>query len=79
MNQQLDYTNFVDTVLNDDNHAWIIAFMNPICGSCEKFAPVWESIQAYESMRNMSVRFGFVDISIQADKDLILENYGNSV
>lgn len=41
--------------------------MNPKCGECIKFAPHWDKLQTYESIRNRNVKFAFVDKTIDED------------
>ena len=34
---RLDESNFYDTVMQDNDHVWVIAFMDPTCRNCQRF------------------------------------------
>lgn len=61
---RLDRSTYAQTILNDDKNAWVIAFMNPRCPECAKFAPHWNKLQMYSAIRDREVKFAFVDVTI---------------
>ena len=40
----LDPLHFQHEVLEDDK-AWVVEFYSPMCGSCQEFTPVWNSLE----------------------------------
>ena len=61
---RLDASNFYDVVMRDDDHLWVIAFMDPKCEHCARFVPQWAKLKEYRSLQKRNVKFGYVDITI---------------
>ena len=72
---RLDVNTFFNAVIRDDQHLWVVAFMDPSCRNCQRFAPQWNKLRAYESMTSRSIKFAYVDISKQENKDGIVMKY----
>ena len=49
--------------------------MDPNCKACLRFVPQWDKLLIYETLDARNVKFAYVDISIQEDKDGILMGY----
>ena len=60
---RLEVDTFEKTVLNDSEHAWVIAFMDPHCSGCNRLVPEWEKLKDYDSIHKLDVKFGYVDIT----------------
>lgn len=65
--------------MNDEENAWVIAFMNPRCGECKKFAPHWDKLQAYEGMLARNIKFAYVDLTVKDDMEVIVPYMGGIV
>ena len=49
--------------MDDKEHVWVIAFMDPHCDGCQKLAAEWEKLKVYESINALDIKFGYVDIT----------------
>ena len=68
----MDHTNFVDSVINDRENAWVVTFMNPRCQACTRFVPEWTRLQELDNMKSRNIKFGYVDISLVQNRIGIL-------
>ena len=59
---RLNADTFEDTVIRDDDNAWVVSYINPTCPACKKFGSHWDTAQLYESLRKRNVKFAFVNI-----------------
>ena len=71
---RLDAASFQSTVLDDDDHVWAVAFVNPLCKSCRELATAWGPLTARHSDGARRVRFGYVD-ALTADGKEIMSSY----
>ena len=48
---RIEVEDFEKTVRTDTENVWVIAYINPRCGGCVKFAVEWEKLTTYETIR----------------------------
>ena len=70
----MDVETFKKTVVTDTENVWVVAFIDPLCGGCKRLAVEWEKLVTVETVTVRKVRFGYVDISVEANKE-ILQSY----
>ena len=75
---RLDAASFQSTVLDDDDHVWAVAFVNPLCKSCRELATAWGPLTARHSDGARRVRFGYVDALTADGKEIISSGTGNA-
>jgi hypothetical protein len=75
---RLDAASFQSTVLDDDDHVWAVAFVNPLCKSCRELASAWGPLTARHSDGARRVRFGYVDALTEGGKEIIAGGTGNA-
>ena len=46
--------------------------MIPHCDNCKRFVPEWEKLKYIDEIQNRKVKFAYVDINVQENKDIIL-------
>ena len=68
---RLDADTFRYTVLRDKKHVWVVAFIDPSCGNCKKFAIEWERLQTIETITYKKVRLGYVDVSDAGTRSIV--------
>ena len=61
---RLDASSFYDVVMRDDDHLWVVTFMDPKCKHCSRFVPQWVKLKQYEHLQKRNVKFAYVDITI---------------
>lgn len=77
-NLKLNAENF-HQIVEDNEHAWVVSFMNPFCSDCKKFVKHWDHIQHFDGIKNRAVNFAFVDIRDEEDMDKIVPYLGDQV
>ena len=75
---RLDAASFQSTVLDDEDHVWAVAFVNPLCKSCRELATAWGPLTARHSDGARRVRFGYVDALTADGKEIISSGTGNA-
>lgn len=60
--------------MTDTENLWVVAFIDPLCGGCKRLAVEWEKLVTVETVTVRKVKFGYVDISVEANKE-ILQSY----
>ena len=75
---RLDAASFQSTVLDDDDHVWAVAFVNPLCKSCRELASAWGPLTARHSDGARRVRFGYVDALTADGKEIISSGTGKA-
>ena len=65
---------FKKTVLTDYANVWVIAFIDPTCSGCRRLAVEWERLTTLESVTTRKIKFGYMDISLDVNKE-ITEKY----
>lgn len=60
---RIEVENFEKTVVTDTENVWVIAYIDPACGYCKKFATQWEKLTTVETIQVRRVKFGYVDVS----------------
>ena len=73
----LDVEGYEDRVLNDKENAWVVAFVSPSCPSCHKLADKWDGIQAKTREHEQNVKFGYVNTSSKAGKQILKDFTGD--
>ena len=68
---RLDADTFRYTVLRDKKHVWVVAFIDPACGNCKRFAIEWERLQTIETITYRKVRLGYVDVSQAGTRSIV--------
>ena len=68
---KLDADTFRYTVLRDKKHVWVVAFIDPACGNCKRFAIEWERLQTIETITYRKVRLGYVDVSDAGTRNIV--------
>lgn len=68
---KLDADTFRYTVLRDKKHVWVVAFIDPACGNCKRFAIEWERLQTIETITYRKVRLGYVDVSEAGTRNIV--------
>ena len=62
---RLDFRNFEEIVMKDDDFFWVIAFINPRCRGCTAFAPHFTHLQGMDGITSRPIKFGYVDITLE--------------
>ena len=77
---RLEVEDFKQTVVTDTENVWVVAYIDPACGGCKRLAVEWERLTTVETIRVRKVKFGYVDVTVEANKE-ILQTYtaGKSV
>ena len=57
---------------------WVIAYINPGCSSCEKFASEFDSLVNRDDVAQRNIKFGYLDVTLPENKDF-LTKYANGV
>ena len=47
---RLDASDFYDVVMRDDDHLWVVTFMDPKCENCSKFVPEWVKLKQHDHL-----------------------------
>ena len=58
-------------MIRDTENIWIVAYIDPACGQCKKFAVEWERLRTVETIRYHRVKFGYVDITLEATRKIV--------
>ena len=69
--QRLEVENFEQTVIRDTENVWIVAYIDPACGECKKFAIEWERLRTVETIKYKRVKLGYVDITLEASRKVV--------
>lgn len=62
---------FEQTVIRDTENIWIVAYIDPACDNCQKFAIEWERLQTVETIKYHTVKYGFVDVTLEASRTVV--------
>lgn len=76
--RHLTPTDFENEVISDSENVWIVAFIDPYCGGCQRLATEWPKLKAAESMKSRKVKFGYVDISVESQADIMRKHVGQN-
>jgi len=68
---RLDPANWETTVVNDTENVWVVAFTDPHCGACTRLANEWGGLNTNADMLARKVKFGYVDVSVDANNSII--------
>ena len=71
---RLEVETFKKTVVTDTENVWVIAYIDPACGGCKKLAQQWEKVTTLETITVRKVKFGYLDVTVEANKE-ILQTY----
>jgi hypothetical protein len=71
---RLEVETFTQTVINDTLNAWVVAYIDPACGGCKRLSVEYEKVTTVEQIKVRRVKFGYVDITVPANR-YILDNY----
>jgi len=71
---RLEVETFQKTVVTDTENVWVVAYIDPACGGCKRLATQWERLTTLETITVRKVKFGYVDITVEANRE-ILETY----
>lgn len=58
-------------MIRDTENVWIVAYIDPACGECKKFAIEWERLRTVETIKYRRVRLGYVDITLEASRKVV--------
>mmetsp|Transcript_5876 Transcript_5876/g.7101 ORF Transcript_5876/g.7101 Transcript_5876/m.7101 type:complete len:136 (-) Transcript_5876:1067-1474(-) len=62
---------FEQTVINDKEHIWVVAFVSPTCHSCHALADEWSKLTSSRAVINRKIKFGYVDISMDSNSSIL--------
>ena len=74
----LTIENFKETVLDDKDNVWIVAFISPHCHSCHVLADDWKQLRVKDTVINRKIKFGYVDVSIEANREILDKHCGDN-
>ena len=63
--------NFKETVLDDKDNVWIVAFISPMCNSCHVLADDWKELRVKDTVVNRKIKFGYVDVSVETNREIL--------
>ena len=49
----------------------MVAYIDPACGQCKKFAVEWEKLRTVETIKYKKVKLGYVDITLEASRKVV--------
>ena len=58
-------------MIRDTENVWIVAYIDPACGECKKFAIEWERLRTVETIKYRRVKLGYVDITLEASRKVV--------
>ena len=58
-------------MIRDTENVWIVAYIDPACGECKKFAIEWERLRTVETIKYKRVKLGYVDITLEASRKVV--------
>lgn len=58
-------------MIRDTENVWIIAYIDPACGECKKFAIEWERLRTVETIKYRKIRLGYVDITLENSRKVV--------
>ena len=76
---RIEVETFKKTVATDKENVWVIAYIDPSCGGCKRLSVQWEKLTTLETISVRKVKFGYVDISVEANKEIITQYTSGSV
>lgn len=71
---RLEVETFKKTVVTDTENVWVVAYIDPACGGCKRLATQWEKLTTQETITVRKVKFGYLDITVEANRE-VLQTY----
>ena len=68
---RIEVESFEKTVVTDTENVWVIAFIDPACGYCQRFSYEWERLTTVETTRATRVRYGYIDVSEESSQTIV--------
>ena len=68
---KLTIADFKEKVVDDKENVWVIGFISPSCGSCHTLAGDWRALQERKTIVNRKIKFGVVDVSVDANTEIL--------
>jgi len=58
-------------VLTDTTNVWVVAYIDPSCGSCKRLALHWERLTTLQTITVRKVKFGYIDVTDDVNVEII--------
>ena len=68
---RLDVETLRTTVVTDTENVWVVAYIDPACGGCKRLAVEWERVTTVERITTRRVKFGYVDVTVEQEKEVL--------